>query len=114
MTTVVQCCCTREHLTGREVATVELVAAGLSNDQIGRRLNLSPHTVASYIMTAMRRLGAHNRAELVARCFVAGILDGSAWPPVGTGHRCVGPGDAVRLIAPALRVPAPRQAGHRG
>jgi LuxR family transcriptional regulator, regulator of acetate metabolism len=73
----------------RELEVVELIAFGLSNDQIGRRLRLSMHTITSYVLGAMRRLGAHNRTELVARCYVAGLLEADAWPPVTTGRRCI-------------------------
>jgi DNA-binding CsgD family transcriptional regulator len=83
------CCCRSDHLTLKEVAAVELIALGLANDAIGARLSLSGHTVAGQISAAMRRLRAHNRAELVARCYAEGILDASVWPPHATGRRCV-------------------------
>lgn len=83
------CCCQDEHLTTRELNMIAHVAAGLSNSQIGRCLGLSPHTVASHVATAMRRLGAANRAELVARAYVSDLLDATAWPPTPTGRRCV-------------------------
>jgi DNA-binding CsgD family transcriptional regulator len=83
------CCCREEHLTAREVEVIALIAAGLSNEQIGQRLRLSSHTVAAYVVSAMRRLDAMNRAELVARCYVAGVLDQDIWPPALSGHRCI-------------------------
>jgi DNA-binding CsgD family transcriptional regulator len=69
------------------VAVIEQIAAGLTNEQVGRRLGLSPHTVATYIADARLRLGASDRAELVARCFVIGLLSVDAWPPRRSG-RC--------------------------
>jgi DNA-binding NarL/FixJ family response regulator len=89
------CCCSSEHFTTQEVAILELIAAGLGNDSIGRTMHLSTHTIASHISLAMRRAHAHSRAELVARGFVDGILGAEAWPPHATGRRCLG-GDAHR------------------
>lgn len=86
---VTSCCCQAQHLSPQELVVIELVAAGLSNQQIGRALSVSPHTVASQIATAMKRLEAQNRAELVARSYVTGLLAGQAWPPVSTGRRCL-------------------------
>lgn len=86
------CCCSREHLTTQEIAILELIAAGLGNDSIGRTLHLSSHTVASHISVAMRRACAHSRAELVARGFVNGVLSAESWPPHATGRRCLGRG----------------------
>jgi DNA-binding NarL/FixJ family response regulator len=83
------CCCLQEHLTKREIQIAVLVANGMSNEQVGRRLNLSAHTVSSHVEAAMHRLGAANRTEMVARCYVEGLLDPSAWPPSATGRRCV-------------------------
>lgn len=85
------CCCAQVHLSGQELAVIELVAQGMSNVRIGHCLNLSEHTVASYMASAMRRAVASNRAELVAKCFVAGVLRPDAWPPAATGRTCVTP-----------------------
>ncbi|WP_084678547.1 helix-turn-helix domain-containing protein [Actinopolymorpha alba] len=74
-------------LTVSEVKVVELAAAGRTNDQIGRELSLSSHTVAAYLAEAMRRVGARNRAELVARCYVSGVLDVGQWPPCAVAAR---------------------------
>ena len=68
------------HLSEREAQIVELLARGLSNEQIGRRLTVSPHTVAYHLSAVTRRLALNNRAELVARCFVEGILERGHWP----------------------------------
>jgi DNA-binding CsgD family transcriptional regulator len=87
MIDLADCCCHAEHLTPREIEVVELVAAGQSNQQIGRDLCLSHYTVASYIETAMRRFDVANRAALVACCYSSGVLDG--WPPRRTGRHCI-------------------------
>jgi hypothetical protein len=66
-----------------------MVAAGASNDHIGRCLHLSGHTVASALGALMRHLAVHNRAELVARSYHWGLLDPSRWPPARTGRHCL-------------------------
>jgi NarL family two-component system response regulator LiaR len=52
-------------LTEREVAVLELIAAGLSNDQIAATLYLSINTVKTYVRTAYRRIGATSRSQAV-------------------------------------------------
>jgi DNA-binding CsgD family transcriptional regulator len=44
---------------------MELAVVGLSNKEIGSRLNLSPKTVESHHAWVMERMGAKNLAELV-------------------------------------------------
>jgi DNA-binding CsgD family transcriptional regulator len=68
------CCCDQEHMTRRELDVIALVAVGYSNAQIAWRIGLSRHTVATHVTTAMRRVGARNRAELVARCYAIDFL----------------------------------------
>ncbi|MFE0590109.1 response regulator transcription factor [Micromonospora echinospora] len=89
MIDAVTCCCHRDHLTPRELDVVELVALGMSNERIAERLCLSPHTVATHISTAMRRVGAVNRVALVSRCYMLRLLTADSWPPVTSGRRCV-------------------------
>lgn len=54
-------------LSSREYEIAGLVAAGLTNMQIARRLQLSHRTVENHIAHALAKLGARNRAELAAR-----------------------------------------------
>ena len=44
---------------------VRLVADGLSNRDIARKLNLSEHTVKNYILRIFDKVGVSNRVELV-------------------------------------------------
>lgn len=53
-------------LTGRQREIAELVAAGLSNRDIGDRLQMSVRTVEGHLLRACRRVGAASRADLAA------------------------------------------------
>jgi two-component system, LuxR family, response regulator FixJ len=44
---------------------MELAAAGLSNKEIGSKLQISPKTVQNHRAWVMERIGARNIAELV-------------------------------------------------
>ena len=53
-----------DRLTERQRDVAELVAGGLSNEEIAGRLFLSPATVKSHLATVMRRLDVHTRTQL--------------------------------------------------
>jgi DNA-binding NarL/FixJ family response regulator len=48
------------------VRIVELVAAGLPDREIARRLHLSPHTVSHHVGRLSEQVGARNRTALAA------------------------------------------------
>jgi DNA-binding NarL/FixJ family response regulator len=52
-------------LTKREDDLVRLVADGLGNREIARKLNLSEHTIKNYMFNIFDKLGISNRVELV-------------------------------------------------
>ena len=54
-----------ELLSMRQRQVMELAAAGLSNKEIGAKLNISPKTVENHRAWVMERIGARNVAELV-------------------------------------------------
>ncbi len=56
----------RTALTEREREVLRLVADGLSNKQVARRLGISERTVKYHINSVMTKLGADNRAQAVA------------------------------------------------
>jgi DNA-binding NarL/FixJ family response regulator len=64
---------TVRRLTPREREIVLLVAVGLKDLTIARRLGLSPKTVNSYVHGVLRRLHLSNRTEIVA--WVSARLD---------------------------------------
>jgi DNA-binding NarL/FixJ family response regulator len=60
-------------LTDREREVVALVAAGLSNEEIGTRLRMSPLTAKTHVSRAMTKLGVRDRAKLVVVAFETGL-----------------------------------------
>ncbi|MGO7587923.1 response regulator [Rhizobium leguminosarum] len=54
-------------LTPRETEVIELVAEGLSNKHIGRRLNLQEKTIKHHMTEILSKLGASNRTEAAIR-----------------------------------------------
>ena len=51
-----------EELTLRETEILQLVAEGLSNSEIGERLNIAASTARDHVHEILRRLGVKNRA----------------------------------------------------
>ncbi len=62
------------ELTDREREVMALVAAGLSNDEIGTRLFLSPLTAKTHVSRTMSKLGARDRAQLVVLAYESGLV----------------------------------------
>ncbi|MFD7262564.1 response regulator [Streptomyces sp. NPDC059874] len=61
-------------LTVREREVLVHVAAGLSNDEIAGRLEVSPLTVKTHVNRAMAKLGARDRAQLVVIAYESGLV----------------------------------------
>jgi DNA-binding NarL/FixJ family response regulator len=55
----------RPLLTARELQVVRLVADGLTDNEIGERLDLSPRTVQNHLTSARQKIGLHRRTEMV-------------------------------------------------
>lgn len=55
-----------EALTGREREVLDLLAQGLSNKQIARRLQISDHTVKFHVSSIFAKLGVASRTEAVS------------------------------------------------
>ena len=64
------------ELTAREGEVLELMAAGATNGAIAERLVIAEHTVKSHVKHILRKLGAVNRAQVIA--MAAGIADNPA------------------------------------
>ena len=58
-------------LTERERAVAEAVAAGLSNKEVARRLDITERTVKAHLSAAFRKLGVRDRMQLVVRLRMA-------------------------------------------
>lgn len=59
---------TKFGLTRREQQLVGLIRLGLSNKEIGSRLNLSEQTVKNHIHRILRKVGANDRLGIVEQC----------------------------------------------
>jgi len=68
-------------LTQREAEVLEMVALGLTNDEIARRVGLSTHTVKFHLASLYEKLGVANRTEAaVAYTQRIGLAGGAAGP----------------------------------
>jgi DNA-binding NarL/FixJ family response regulator len=70
-----------EVLTAREKEVVELVASGLSNEEIAARLVISPLTAKTHVARAITKLGLRDRVQLVIVAFETGLVAGSGRVP---------------------------------
>jgi DNA-binding NarL/FixJ family response regulator len=61
-------------LTDREREVLALLATGLGNEEIGRRLFMSPATARTHISRAMLKLGARDRVQLVVFAYECGLV----------------------------------------
>ena len=61
-------------LTPRELDVLKLVAQGLSNANIARRLVLSQHTVHRHLANILHKLGLSSRAAAAAWAGRAGLV----------------------------------------
>jgi DNA-binding NarL/FixJ family response regulator len=61
------------ELTERERELLDLVAAGIGNHEIARRLVLSEKTVRNHVSTIFNKLHVHDRAAAVAKARDAGL-----------------------------------------
>ncbi|MER5279954.1 response regulator transcription factor [Streptomyces sp. NPDC002809] len=65
---------TLKELTDREREVMALVGIGLSNDEIARRLVVSPLTAKTHVSRTMVKLGARDRAQLVVLAYESGLV----------------------------------------
>ncbi len=61
-------------LTPREREALALVGEGLSNDEIGAAMFLSPATARTHVSRAMTKLGARDRGQLVVIAYQTGLV----------------------------------------
>jgi DNA-binding NarL/FixJ family response regulator len=66
----------RQHgLTARETEVLQLVADGLSNDQIAKELFISPKTASVHVSRILTKLGVASRSEATTFAHRAGLLE---------------------------------------
>ncbi|ARS50467.1 LuxR C-terminal-related transcriptional regulator [Ectopseudomonas hydrolytica] len=63
-----------EKLSGREMAVLQLIARGCSNQEISERLFISLHTVKTHARHINSKLGVERRTQAVARAKGLGLL----------------------------------------
>lgn len=61
-------------ISGRELEVLDLLAAGQSNKEIARRLELSPNTVKTHVTSLLTKLEARRRTEAILRARELGML----------------------------------------
>jgi DNA-binding NarL/FixJ family response regulator len=68
-----------ERLTEREIEVLRLVARGLSNQEIGDELFVSPATAKTHVSRLLMKLAARDRAQLIVIAYETGLVE--ARPP---------------------------------
>jgi DNA-binding NarL/FixJ family response regulator len=63
-------------LSQRETEILQLLAKGMSFNEIGEILGISPHTVTAHIKKIYRKLAVHSRGEAVYEATQMGLLRG--------------------------------------
>ena len=63
-----------EPLSEREMDVLKLVAAGMSNREIGTRLSLAEGTVKNYVTNVLQKIGVRDRTQAAIRAKELGLL----------------------------------------
>jgi DNA-binding NarL/FixJ family response regulator len=63
-------------LTDRELGVLRLLVDGLSNREIGARLNISQHTAANHVRSILLKTGCANRTEAASWALRRGLVAG--------------------------------------
>jgi DNA-binding NarL/FixJ family response regulator len=63
-----------EALTPRDLEVLQLLAEGLPNKAIARRLDISDHTVKFHVNAILSKLGAQSRTDAVVRATRLGLI----------------------------------------
>jgi DNA-binding NarL/FixJ family response regulator len=64
-----------ERLTERELEVLRLVARGLSNQEIGDELFVSPATAKTHVSRLLMKLAARDRAQLIVIAYETGLVE---------------------------------------
>lgn len=64
----------RLGISGRELEVLGLLAAGRSNKEIARHLDVSPNTVKTHVSNIFEKLGAKRRTQAILRARELGVI----------------------------------------
>jgi DNA-binding NarL/FixJ family response regulator len=67
---------TQKALSKREREIMDLLAQGLTGEQVAEKLFLSPETIKTHIRNAMNKLEAHTRVHAIAIALREGFISG--------------------------------------
>ena len=65
---------TNQPLSAREQEVLALIVEGLTNKEIGRRLNLSPDTVKNHVVHIIEKLGVSDRTQAAVTAIRMGLI----------------------------------------
>jgi DNA-binding NarL/FixJ family response regulator len=66
---------TEDNLSSREIAVLQLIAAGNANKEIAGQLSIAEETVKSHVTSILAKLGANDRTHAVTIALKRGILE---------------------------------------
>src|SRR6266550_7913423 len=99
-------CAVREiALSPREREVAALVASGLSNREIGKRLFIAERTAEGHLEQVRNKLGFHSRAQVAAWAVSSGLISGA---PAAVVPRLPVP------VAATVAMPMPTRTGVAG
>lgn len=64
-----------DDLTERELEVLAAVGRGMSNDEIGAHLHMSPLTAKTHVSRILAKVHARDRAQLVVIAYESGVID---------------------------------------
>lgn len=76
-----------EELTDREREIFRLIAAGLSNAEIGAELQIEETTVKTHVTHILQKLELRDRVQAVVLAYRTRLFEADGHEPVGQGER---------------------------